>query len=134
MAEATEAAARKAEDLGISLGEVKGTGADGQIIAPDVERAVEQRRMRNVTDADMQQDSELTAEALRAQPKRTVHLAPADTASGIKLADVWVQVNGHSYQIQRGVDVELPETVYNVLMESRAAVDTKGRALRPELY
>lgn len=87
-----------------------------------------------VTDAQMQQDSELTAQTLANEPKKTIHLAPADAASGSPLADVTVNVNGHTYQIKRGVDVAIPETVYGVIADARAAMDAEGRALRPELY
>ncbi len=37
--EATEAAGRRAEELGIDLSEIKGTGAGGRILVRDVEEA-----------------------------------------------------------------------------------------------
>ncbi len=40
--EATDAAKAKAEELGVDLSEVEGTGKDGRIIAPDVEAAAEE--------------------------------------------------------------------------------------------
>lgn len=39
--EATEAAERKAEELGVDLSEIKGTGAEGRILVKDVEETVE---------------------------------------------------------------------------------------------
>lgn len=134
MPEATDAATRKAEELGVNLEDVKGTGANDAITVDDVTKAAERQRQAQVTDAQMQQDTELTAQTLREEPKKTVMLSPADAASGTSLSDVTVNVNGHTYQIKRGVEVEVPQTVYNVLVDARAAVDAEGRPLRPELF
>lgn len=134
MAEATDAAARKAEELDVNLEDIKGTGNNDTITVSDVEGAAERQRQANVTDAEMQQDTELTAQTLREEPKKTIMLSPADAASGTPLSDVTVSVNGHTYQIKRGVEVEVPKTVYNVLADARSAVDTEGRPLRPELF
>lgn len=38
---------------------------------------------------------------------------PRDTMNGQKC--VFVAVNGHNFQIQRGVEVEVPEPIYEVL-------------------
>lgn len=53
-------------------------------------------------------------------------------------ADVFVCVNGVSYQIQRGVIVELPESVYEVLVNAEMQMEyamqiqeeTAGQAIR----
>lgn len=56
-----------------------------------------------------------TAAKLKAEPKKTVMLPLHDE----KEADVFVAINGSRYQIKRGEEVEVPESVYNVLMESQ---------------
>jgi pyruvate/2-oxoglutarate dehydrogenase complex dihydrolipoamide acyltransferase (E2) component len=40
---ATEAAARQASELGVDLGELEGSGADGRITVRDVKQAAEER-------------------------------------------------------------------------------------------
>ena len=39
--EATDAARRRVEELGVELGEVRGTGSGGRVLVKDVERAAE---------------------------------------------------------------------------------------------
>lgn len=56
-----------------------------------------------------------TAEILAKQPKRAVRLPTRDD---VKQRFVMVWINGHSFQIKRGVDVEVPESVYKILVES----------------
>ena len=60
-----------------------------------------------------------TAAALKEQPTRTVKLyqVPKDSTDR-PMPDEFVQVNGHGYQIQRGVTVEIPETVYEILEQA----------------
>ncbi len=72
-----------------------------------------------VTEAQLDAMTADTAETLSAQPTKTVRLyqAPETSPEGT-LADEVVQVNGHTYQIQRGVEVEVPETVYDILVQS----------------
>jgi hypothetical protein len=41
--------------------------------------------------------------------------------------DVFVAVNFKSYRIKRGEEVEIPESVYNALMESNRAKDAEIR-------
>ncbi len=41
--------------------------------------------------------------------------------------DVFVAVNFKTYRIQRGVEVEVPESVYEVLKESQRAADEEIR-------
>lgn len=68
------------------------------------------------TIVDAAQERHLTiAEALAKQPKRMVRIPSRE---GIKQPFVMVWVNGHSYQITRGLDVEVPQTVYEILVES----------------
>lgn len=55
------------------------------------------------------------AAKLALQPKRKVRIPFRDD---IKQKFVMVWVNGHSFQIARGVDVEVPQTVYEILVEA----------------
>lgn len=68
------------------------------------------------SEAEYQQQYRDIVEALNAQPKEKVRLyqVPADS-SDEPLPDVTVSVNGHIYQIQRGVRVEVPKTVAEIL-------------------
>ncbi len=61
-----------------------------------------------------------TAKTLREQPTRTIELyqVPEDSTDR-PLPDEFVQINGHGYVIQRGVEVEVPESVYQVLKQAR---------------
>jgi hypothetical protein len=72
-----------------------------------------------VTEAQMDAMTADTAETLSGQPTKSVRLyqAPETSPEGT-LADEVVQVNGHTYQIKRGVEVEVPETVYDVLVQA----------------
>lgn len=60
-----------------------------------------------------------TAKALREQPKVRVRLFqnPADS-SDKPLPGVDVAVNGYVYQLQRGVSLEVPETVADILTQA----------------
>lgn len=52
---------------------------------------------------------------LDAQPKQRVRLvAAAKDAPNFET----VQINGYTYQIKRGVEVEVPQTVYDALEEA----------------
>lgn len=72
-----------------------------------------------VTEAQMDQATADTGEALSEEPKKTVrlHQTPPNSTDA-PLADEVVVVNGYTYQIQRGVDVEVPETVRDILEQS----------------
>jgi hypothetical protein len=72
-----------------------------------------------VTEAQMDAMTADTAEALSGQPTKTVRLyqAPETSPEGT-LPDEVVQINGHTYQIKRGVEVEIPETVHDVLVQA----------------
>lgn len=56
-----------------------------------------------------------TAKKLKAEPKRTIMLPLRDE----KEADVFVALNGSRYQIKRGEEVEVPESIYKILIESQ---------------
>ena len=55
----------------------------------------------------------MTAKALAAQPKRTVKLRKDNNPKAPNYETV--QINGYTYMIQKGVEVEVPEEVYNIL-------------------
>lgn len=72
-----------------------------------------------MSEAEIQQVTESTAKALADQPKRKVRLYQVPNGSSEKkLPDETVCVNGHIFQIQRGVEVEVPQTVYEVLSQA----------------
>ena len=58
-----------------------------------------------------------TKEVLAAQPKKTVRLYQRPKGE-VPLPDVFVGINGHNFQIQRGIPVDVPEAVYEILMNS----------------
>ena len=72
-----------------------------------------------VSEASFARDVDATKAALDAQPKKTVrlHQVPADSTDR-PLPDEYVEINGHGYLIQRGVDVEVPESVREVLIQA----------------
>ena len=71
------------------------------------------------TAAEYQDQYRSTVEELNAQPKVRVRLyqVPKDS-SDEPLPDQTVAVNGHVYQMQRGVSVEVPQTVADILEEA----------------
>lgn len=81
---------------------------------------------KQVTDAEMDQISQNTGDELAKQDKVKIklHLDPAEKLKlqKAKEADANVQwpcetviVNGYNYVIKRGIEVEVPETVRDIL-------------------
>lgn len=71
------------------------------------------------TEAELAAVTTRTAIALADQPRRKVRLYQVPKGSTErKLPDETVCINGHIFQIQRGVEVEVPETVYEVLEQA----------------
>ncbi len=71
------------------------------------------------TEAELAAVTTQTATALADQPRRKVRLYQVPKGStDRKLPDETVCVNGHIYQIQRGVEVEVPQTVFEVLEQA----------------
>lgn len=69
-----------------------------------------------MSDAEMAAVTKSTAEALAAMPTRKVKLFQVPEGStDNRLPDETVQINGFTYQIQRGVEVEVPEEVAAIL-------------------
>lgn len=56
--------------------------------------------------------------------KVTLPLLPGKNAS----QDMFVALNFKTYRIKRGEEVEIPESVYNVILESQRAKDAEIRA------
>jgi hypothetical protein len=84
---------------------------------------------KQISDSEMDAITKSTAELLKEQPQVRIrlYLSPeekkkleASKASGknVEWPSEFVSVNGHSYQIQKGVDVDVPETVRDILEEA----------------
>jgi hypothetical protein len=85
---------------------------------------------KNMTDADMEKVALDTGAQLAKQPKKTItlHLEPEKKQELQRLVETgdkniqWpcevVSVNGYNYTIKRGVEVEVPMTVWEVLMNA----------------
>lgn len=86
-------------------------------------------RPKKLTEADMQKITTDTAEALKSQPKVKVRL-PMDPDERKRLESLekagkkvqwpaeFVGINGHNFLIQRGKEVEVPKSVYDVLVHA----------------
>jgi hypothetical protein len=72
-----------------------------------------------MTEREMDVVTQDTGAILSEQPKKTVRLYQVPPGSSdAQLPDEVVQINGYTYQIKRGEDVEVPESVYNVLKDA----------------
>jgi len=93
------------------------------------ENKIEKTDKAVMQEKDMQKVTETTAQILAKQKKVKVKLylstedrqkLEAAIAAGKNVA--WpfetVQINGYTYQIQRGKEVEVPESVYKVLSQA----------------
>lgn len=83
-------------------------------------------RKTAMSEAQMQSVTTNTAEALKAQPKKKVrlYLAPEEkkrleeqekAGKKVQWPSEFVGINGHNFVIHRGKDVEVPQSVYEVL-------------------
>jgi hypothetical protein len=68
-----------------------------------------------VTESYMQGIQQSTKAILDAQPQREIRLMAARKG---ELNFEIVGVNGYNFQIQRGVAVKVPQTVYDILVEA----------------
>jgi hypothetical protein len=85
---------------------------------------------KNMSDAEMEQASLSTGEQLSKQPKKKIslHLEPEKKLELQRLVDLgdkniqWpcevVSINGYIYTIKRGIEIEVPTTVYEVLQNA----------------
>lgn len=84
---------------------IAATEAVAEVKAPEV----------RVTESFMQNIKQSTKQMLDAQPKHKIRLPNA--RKGQPNYEI-VGVNGYNYQIKRGEQVEIPETVFNILVEA----------------
>lgn len=82
---------------------------------PESEVATAPAPRREITEADMNHFKMTTKAALDAQPKREVRLVVR--GKGEPNYET-VCINGYLLQIQRGVAVEVPQVVYEILAEA----------------
>lgn len=73
------------------------------------------RPKTNATEADLAAVTARTATELADQPKRKVRLHAGGSENA---PDETVCINGHVFQIKRGAEVEVPESVYEVLEQA----------------
>ena len=84
---------------------------------------------KKVTDAQLDQVTDAVGKALAKQKKKSVRLylateerqklqAAIDAGKKVQWPFETVNINGYTYQIQRGVEVEVPESVYEILVQA----------------
>jgi hypothetical protein len=66
-----------------------------------------------MTDAEVTHIRENTAKLLSKQPKRTIKIRKESNPKAPNYETV--QINGYTYMIKKGEEVEVPEEVYNIL-------------------
>lgn len=82
-----------------------------------------------MTDRQMEQVSKSTAEILNAQPKVKIKLhlpaeelkklqASKEAGKNVEWPYEFVSINGYNFQIQKGVPVEVPQSVAEVLEQA----------------
>ena len=93
------------------------------------EQQLKQQKPNRVTDAQLDQASNAIGKALAKQKKVRVKLylsteeqqklkAAEEAGKKVQWPFETVNINGYTYQIQRGVEVEVPESVYEVLSQA----------------
>lgn len=68
-------------------------------------------------EAQARTDRMRTKALLDAQPKRKIRLRQAPKGQPA-FPDAFAGVNGHNFQFQRGIDIEVPETIFELLYEA----------------
>lgn len=79
-----------------------------------------------MTDAEMDKVTKSTAQQLKEQNqvKVKIFLSPEErkklesSGKNIEWPFETVQINGHTYQIQRGIEVEVPQSVKDILEQA----------------
>lgn len=85
--------------------------------------------VKQMSDSDIDKVTKSTAELLAEQPKRKIKLhLPQEEKAKLTAAQEngkpvsWpfeiVSVNGHMFQIQKGIEVEVPQTVAEILEQA----------------
>jgi hypothetical protein len=83
------------------------------------EHTTPQESTARLSEAQMDSVSTNTGSALADQKKESVRLYQVpETSTDKRLPDETVTINGYTYQIRRGEDVEVPESVAEVLRQS----------------
>ncbi|PZD95232.1 hypothetical protein DNH61_11775 [Paenibacillus sambharensis] len=84
---------------------------------------------QQITDAQLDEITKSTAETLAEQPKRKIRIwmsqeerkrleSSQEAGKKVEWPYEFVSINGHNYQIQRGVEVEVPESVAEILSDA----------------
>jgi predicted patatin/cPLA2 family phospholipase len=77
------------------------------------------KKQQKMSEAQMDAVTRSTGDELAAQPRVKVKLYQVPDASSDKpLPDETVQINGYTYVIKRGEEVEVPESVHQVLRQA----------------
>lgn len=85
----------------------------------EAKAAEEKKDTRKLTDAEVARVSTRTGDQLKDQERRTIKLYQHPPGSTDQpLPDETVSINGYTYQIKRGVPVEVPESVAQVLEQA----------------
>jgi hypothetical protein len=82
-----------------------------------------------MTEAAMDKVTKTTADILKDQPKRKIRIflpkeerdkleAAKNAGRKVEWPYEFVQINGHGFQIQKGIDVEVPDSVAEVLEQA----------------
>lgn len=71
-----------------------------------------------ITEASYEADKLHIKALLDAQPKRMIRIRDNQVMGKPVQNYEFVCINGHNYYIQKGVDVEVPQTVFDILVES----------------
>jgi hypothetical protein len=89
----------------------------------------EQKKFTPVTDKQLDQVTNAVGAALAKQKKKTARLylateerqklqAAIDAGKQVQWPFETVNINGYTFQIQRGEEVEVPESVYEILLQA----------------
>ena len=84
---------------------------------------------KQMSESEMDQVTKTTKELLDEQPKRKIKIflpqedrkkleAGKEAGKKVEWPSEFVSVNGYNYQIQKGVEVEVPETVAEILEQA----------------
>jgi len=114
---ATDAAQRRAEEAGLDLASIEGTGADRQVTAQDVDRAVAAAEAKQGAIAAAEEESSRAAAEAAAEELVVVKLNPALVEEGVTT----VQAGGRTWPNRR------PVTRADFEANLKPAKDTEGR-------
>jgi len=113
--EATEAAERKAQELGIDLTNVEGTGSGGRVTAADVENAQRQSDTTEESMETLQRDASVSPEAPSLDDIQRQYVVLKATLAGPKDAGIPLKIikeDGVEEQITRGTFPDNPTNFF----------------------